>query len=347
MKREIDWESLINYLEKNSKPEEKKRIDDWFAGENDKEYFNLIQKIWNAPDEHLPHPNLEQAWLNIKQKTGIVEDTLKETTYSKSKQNMAVVVERLFRSRMLKFAAVFLVIIITYFALFINKPLQMEEIHVGHAQQEKITLEDGSRVHLDAGSIFKYPTQFSADEREVFLNGEGYFEVIPDPIRPFIIHTNKALVNVVGTKFNVRCWEESDQVTVAVLDGNVTLRPNGKKGSSAEVLISANQVSTLRGNDNPSTPHYADLQAYLSWQQREMYFQSATTREVLDQLERWYELEFELPIKFDASNRVTIFIENKPIEEILDVIALMNDFQWQQNGRKIDFSEKKIGNIIP
>jgi ferric-dicitrate binding protein FerR (iron transport regulator) len=310
MKREIDWESLINYLEKNSKPEEKKRIDDWYAGENDKEYFNLIQKIWNTPDEHLPHPSLEQAWLNIKQKTGIVEDTLKETTYSKSKQNMAVVVERF-------------------------------------AQQEKITLEDGSRVHLDAGSIFKYPTQFSADEREVFLNGEGYFEVIPDPIRPFIIHTNKALVNVVGTKFNVRCWEESDQVTVAVLDGNVTLRPNGKKGSSAEVLISANQVSTLRGNDNPSTPHYADVRAYLSWQQREMYFQSATTREVLDQLERWYELEFKLPIKFDASNRVTIFIENKPIEEILDVIALMNDFQWQQNGRKIDFSEKKIGNIIP
>jgi len=342
MKREIDWESLLDYFEKNSEPEDTRRTIEGLVSENDGEYFNLMQKIWNTPEDCLRNPDLEQAWMNIKQKTGFVENTHQDTTHINSKRNRAVSFGQLFRSRIIKIAAVILFIIVSYIAIFLNEPLQMETIHAGYAQQEKIMLEDGSLIHLDAGSIFRYPNQFSSDERKVFLNGEGYLEVTPDPNRPFIVHTDIALVEVIGTKFNIRSWRESNQVIVAVLDGSVTLSRKGSNRSDGEVMISRDQVSTLRANGNPSPPQNADVQSYLSWQKREMYFQSATTREVLDQLERWYDLEFELPGGFNASNRVTIFIDNKPIEEILDVIALMNNFQYYQKGKKVIFSEKKI-----
>ena len=75
--------------------------------------------------------------------------------------------------------------------------------------------------------------------------------------------------------------------------------------------------------------------------QREIYFQSATLREVLDQLQRWYDIEFQLPDERSATNLITIFIENKSIEEILDVIALINGFQYRQDGKKIYFYTNK------
>ena len=72
-----------------------------------------------------------------------------------------------------------------------------------------------------------------------------------------------------------------------------------------------------------------------------MYFQSVPLQEVLDQLQRWHNLDFELPEANSAEILVTILIENKPIGEILDVIALMNDFNYQRQDGKVIFSIKE------
>jgi ferric-dicitrate binding protein FerR (iron transport regulator) len=94
-------------------------------------------------------------------------------------------------------------------------------------------------------------------------------------------------------------------------------------------------------NENPSLPKFSDIKSHLSWRQREIYFQCTPLSDVLDQLERWYDVEFQLPDKQSAENLVTIRIENKPIKDITEVIALMNDFHYIQKNRKIIFSFKK------
>jgi ferric-dicitrate binding protein FerR (iron transport regulator) len=94
-------------------------------------------------------------------------------------------------------------------------------------------------------------------------------------------------------------------------------------------------------NEYPSPPQYTDINTHLLWMRREVYFRSTPLQEVLDQLERWYDLEISLSDESYTSNRVTIFIEDKPIAEILDLIALMNDFRYEQQGKKITFSPKE------
>jgi transmembrane sensor len=181
----------------------------------------------------------------------------------------------------------------------------------------------------------------AGNTREVFLDCEGLFEVFHDSKTPFIVHANEAVITVLGTTFNVRSWSRSDQTTVAVVEGRVSLTSDRRSSGQEEVIISKNQVSILPANGSPIAPYNTDISRYLSWRQRQMYFQSVPLGEVLDQLERWYGLKFQLPDASDADHRVTIFLEDQPVDEILEVIALTNNFQYKQDGKKIRFSRKE------
>jgi ferric-dicitrate binding protein FerR (iron transport regulator) len=186
--------------------------------------------------------------------------------------------------------------------------------------------------------LLKFPKEFEDDYREVFLIGEGYFEVTPDRLTPFIVQTNEAKITVVGTQFNVRAWEKSNKLVVAVTEGKVLLQTEKSTGKENEVVISKGQISMLDENGIPSPPVNTDVDRYVSWLNREFYFQSTPLIEILDQLERWYDVEFILPDDSYSENTVTVFIENKPIDDNLNVISLIMNFNYEKSGNKIIFS---------
>jgi ferric-dicitrate binding protein FerR (iron transport regulator) len=343
MERKINFELLLRHLDGNCSHEEEKILNDWLeVNTKNREYFNDIKKIWNTPDNPLPPPDLELAWWNVKHKAGIKEQEKDKILNFERKENSATIKKKIFRSRIFHAAAALLLaIMIPYLIWELTVIPEMNEIRVGNTQQERIILPDGSQLTLDAGSIFKNPVEFSNGRREVYLNGEGYFKVTLDPDRPFIIHANDAIITVLGTEFNIRAWRQNKRVTVAVVKGKVAFRAAQNEDPAAQVIINKNQVSTIYENKNPSLPKYSDINSYISWMHREIYFQSATLQEVLNQLQRWYDIEFELPDEQSATHLITIFIENKPIEEIIDVITLINGFQYRQDGKKIYFYTDK------
>ena len=81
--------------------------------------------------------------------------------------------------------------------------LVMHTIHIPYGTTQKLVMPDGTKVTLNAGSEFTYPETFSKSTREVSLNGEGFFEVTKNPKKPFLVHTKKLTVKVLGTVFNV------------------------------------------------------------------------------------------------------------------------------------------------
>jgi ferric-dicitrate binding protein FerR (iron transport regulator) len=339
MKTEMNWELVLKYLEDDYTAEDEKNLNEWLQADNkNRQVFDLTKKIWDAPEARLPGPDLEKAWISVKESAGIEAPTAGEILPFEEREKKPEM-KRMFAPGFLKVAAVLLLMIsISYLFFKLTKPLSMHEVFVESGKQEKIRLTDGTQITLDAGSIFRYPNEFGSDSREVFLSGEGYFEVSADQAKPFIIHANGAVITVVGTTFNVRAWLQNRKTVVAVAEGKVSLRPEKVKQSEAEVVITKNQMSEMIENEFPSPPQNADIYAHLSWLRREMYFNSAPLREVLDQLERWYDLEISLSDESYAFNRVTIFVKDKPVEEILDLIALMNDFRYEQQGNKITFS---------
>jgi ferric-dicitrate binding protein FerR (iron transport regulator) len=80
------------------------------------------------------------------------------------------------------------------------------------------------------------------------------------------------------------------------------------------------------------------VELHLAWLNREYYFQSVPLGEVLDQLERWHDIEFSLPVDSYAANHITVNLENKPIEDILDLISLIMNFKYVMNGNTVTFT---------
>jgi transmembrane sensor len=335
MNYNIEWNLIIKSLENNLNLEEEKELKSWLdASLHNKSTFDHIQQIWKTADNPLPQPDLELGWQRIKNRIEIHSEKRQE----QFDENSKLIWRKMLKSRIFQAAAVSLIGIISiYILLRIGLSVNMHEIKVENMQQKNIILSDGTRLFLDAGSLLKYPDNFNNENREVYLSGEGYFEVNPHPEHPFIVHTNSAVITVLGTEFNIRAWQEEKEVTLAVVEGTVTFKAKENHHPDAVVHLTENQVSVLKNDANPTHPVHMDITPYLSWRQHKIYFKSTPLRNVLDQVERWYDIEIQFPDKTSLTNLVTVFIDDKPLEDILDTIALMNGYTYHQEGKKVIF----------
>jgi ferric-dicitrate binding protein FerR (iron transport regulator) len=242
----------------------------------------------------------------------------------------------------LRYAAMFFVIftlgylVSEQYGLFpwSSKTVKYTTVTVANGQRETIKLGDGTGIVLDAGTTLRYPDSFAADTREVYLDGEGYFEVAADTGRAFIIHANHAIVQVLGTKFNVRAWQPDRRVTVAVAAGKVSLR-SGHNVTRDGVVINKGQMSILPENGPPSQPLSADVARYMGWLQNEVYFDNVALSEILYQMTRWYDVEFVIADSSLVTERLNLEIKNDSIDDILSLVTTLTDLKFVQHGRAI------------
>jgi len=336
-----EWELVTKYLDRKLSGEEESEFSLWLnADEKNQQYFKNIEQIWKIPDKPLPLPDVEKAYQNVKYKSGIIDPDTKQSLKPTLRKTIIYKYNSLLGSRIIQAAAIMIIISLISFILYQPaSPAKMIELIVANAERKDLVLPDGTQIILDAGSIMTYPEKFNTDERKVYLNGEAYFQVETNPDQPFIIETNDALITVLGTKFNIRSWQEEEQITVAVAHGKVSLTCLNNNEPVSKVTLRTNQVSYMAKGGNPSAPQYADIESFLSWQQREKYFKSVPLVTVLDQLQRWYDVEFHLPNDKSGNQPINIFIENKPIENIIEVIALINNYDYEIQGKRIIFSQ--------
>lgn len=156
------------------------------------------------------------------------------------------------------------------------------------SQPIDMTLSDGSRVWLNAGSSITYPIAFVAGQhRKVQMTGEAYFEVAHDAARPFYVSHNGMDIQVLGTHFNVNAYDNESAYKVTLLEGSVKVQKAQKQlllepGEQAQV----NQTLALERN--------ADLEQVMAWKNGTTYFTNADLGVVLRELERWYDIKAEV-----------------------------------------------------
>lgn len=332
----LDWEIVGRYFDGECTAEEVQLVEEWLEDAETCSEIELARKIWHVPANNLPKPDLETALYNVRKKINNANPTKSGVRIIDISQVSPEPEGRKSYKTFLRVAAMFLVAALAVY--FVTKdsfigPIQT--ISVAYQLQQKIDLPDGSMVTLDAGSEFSYPEEFS-DEREVYLKGEAFFEVAHNAEKPFIVCTDKAIVKVLGTEFNVRSWQGNEKITVAVADGKVSFRNADK---SDEVFIMKGQVSSIIGDNIPSIPEAADITRHLSWRTKEIGFQSTPLNEVLSQLERWYGLSFVLPDNSFGSDKITIYIENRPIEEVLELLSAVMNFSYTLTNNKVQFTQ--------
>ncbi len=340
--REPDYEILIKYLDGECTGEEITEVNLWLQSPENREEFELMKKIWQTNIPKLPEPDVESALTNVWNKIELAQTPTRKVSniYRPDFTDSESLLTRLFsNNKILRFAAVLVALIIgVYFVARNLTPPEIITVNVENARTQIVTLSDNSRITLDAGSSLSYPEEFEDDNRTVKLSGEGFFEISHNPNQPFIILTDYSKITVLGTKFNVTSWSETEKVIVAVADGKVSLASVDNENN--HVVIEKNQVSYLHKNGSPTDPVETDISKFISWQDKQRSFQSATLREILSQLERWYNLKFELPDKSYENEVLTIHITNSPIDDIMSLLSAVMDVSYSQEGNVIKFNRR-------
>lgn len=193
----------------------------------------------------------------------------------------------------------------------------------------QISLPDGSRVWLNAGSKLVYPVSFNHPEgRKVILSGEAYFEVARDPSRPFRVKSSGQEILVLGTHFNINTYPEESYSTTTLLEGSV--RINGENGDHA--LLKPGQQSFL--DKTGIKISQVDTEEAVAWKNGFFYFENADIETVMRQISRWYDVEIVYHKK--VNTRFYAQIPSKSnLSEVLKALELTGKVHFEIQGRKV------------
>jgi len=197
----------------------------------------------------------------------------------------------------------------------------------------KLLLADGTSVMLNASSSLSFPINFSGKERRVKLMGEGYFEVTKKVTKaeklPFIVETDKQIVTVLGTTFNINAYQDEETVKTTLIEGSVKVSPTDRNTS---IILKPGQQSIL--NNKNLTFKQVDASQSIAWKQGDFAFDDMPLEEIMRQISRWYDVEVSYEenigkIKFGGS-----ISRSKDIQEVLDVLKLTG-IHFNLKGRRI------------
>lgn len=149
-----------------------------------------------------------------------------------------------------------------------------------------VTLEDGSRVTLNAGSSLRFPERFNPlRPREVYLNGEAYFHVSKDTKRPFIVITRDSYVRVTGTEFNVCCYDDSDTQQTTLISGSVNV---GRNRSTIETMLKPGMQALQQISSGHIDTYAVNTSDYTAWLNDLFAFHEKPLDEIMQSISRWY-----------------------------------------------------------
>lgn len=166
----------------------------------------------------------------------------------------------------------------------------MLSITVPPGQRANLTLADGTNVWLNARTELHYPGTFDGPKREVVLNGEAFFDVPRKEGKPFVVHTDKCDIEVLGTQFNVEDYKDSEDFYTALMQGSVKITDNSRENNS--LILSPNQLGTLR-NGVLISEAITDYD-YYRWREGLICFKNMGFEQLMERFEKCYGIRIQI-----------------------------------------------------
>ena len=282
--------------------------------------------------------NPDNAWANLK------------NNLAKSNPNLTT---RILRSPFFRIAAMFVMVAGIGFAAYkavqnpekklvasVNQIVKETELHP--VALTIVSLPDGSQVKLNAGTRIEYPESFGSGKRKVKLTGEAFFNVTRDTLHPFVIDTEHASVEVLGTSFNVSAYPDAKLVVVNVETGKVKLSSfvNGKLQANSAILP-AGKRGWVKVEDGELGQMSIISPNYSAWMTKKLSFQRTPLAEAFSVLENTYHVRIVMENPEIGSIPYTANFADLQLDYILKVIARTHQLQSTRNGDEIIFARLK------
>ncbi|CAM3705438.1 FecR family protein [Mucilaginibacter galii] len=193
--------------------------------------------------------------------------------------------------------------------------------------QYQITLPDGTRVWLNAASSLKYQATFAGKQRRVMLNGEAYFEVAKNKLKPFIVSFNNTEVRVLGTHFNVMSYNDEAQTHTTLLEGSVNIT----KGKNSQTIVPGQQAAV---GENIKVA-YVDTTQVVGWKNGNFTFAHEKINTVMNKIARWYDIDIDYQGNITQEDFVGTIPRSKNLGEVLHKLELTGLLHFKVKERRV------------
>ena len=342
-----EYERLARYLSGESSEQEIKKIESRINKDPMFVIFiEKLKKIWDLKSV-APNPyDVEAAWNQLSKEIDYAESHLTDASEKKPSKARKLAKQKEPRIKwLIQVAAVFMVIGLTtlFMVLYMGESTEeeqstMREVVTENGQRSNIHLQDGSRITLNSGSRITYAREFGEDSRIAHVEGEAYFDIAHDS-RPFYVYADGAVIQILGTEFNVRSYNEED-IKIAVAQGLVVVKYAGAPDEYAVNLEKGDMAKLPRnGQNEPIVNRSIDLKQHIGWLDYRFSFSDTPLEVMAKQLERSYGVEIEFLDSELSKLRISASFEGESIHEVLQVIQLVLGLEYEMSGRKILFSK--------
>lgn len=215
--------------------------------------------------------------------------------------------------------------------------LHTNRVIIPYGKSSQITLSDGTKVWLNAGSQLMYPSVFDEKQREVLLVGEAFFEVVRNEESPFIVRTEQVDIEVLGTRFDVSTYPDDKLFHAVLIAGSVSVatKKQGLLGLKDKNILEPNEMFLLDKESGVFYVDTVDVDSYTAWRDGMFICKKQDLNRVVRKLERYYNKKIHIKNPMLGSYRISGKLDLKSdISEVLDVLQVFVPIDWgkQQNG---------------
>lgn len=362
-------ELLLKCLSGEATTEEMQFAWDWIhVNESHAAYYESLKESWisNAVNQEVSSQQMETSWNRIKNKIQ------KETPQKTAPKRPAIHGTFYVSMPWARLAAAIVFAFIfggTGTFLYINLEKTMADaseyytIEAPRGAKSRITLTDGSEVWLNAGSKLKYPKNFNQDNRNLYLEGEGYFVVAHNENIPFKVHASGLVVKALGTEFNVKAYPGEDRIETTLVKGSVSIIRNGQRDESDGVVLLPNQKASFFTDTHlvteTTTPaaetnlamtdiitrparvrveNNINTEVSTSWKEKRWVFEREKLGSLVLKLERHYDMEFVLENDELKEFHLSGTLEEESIEQVMQALQLTLPINYEVKHNKVYLS---------
>lgn len=323
MEEKIPETLIVRYLSNEASSEEQMQLFEWTSLDaKHQKVFNEYCDLWGKSYKHPVKFDLQSGLQKLNNRLA-VEEKIDATSQ---------------QSIWLKVAASLLILFVAGFSVFLlgkysnyASALTWVEKSNPSGLKSTVLLSDGSVVRLNSSSTLRFPEKVKGMKREVYLNGEAFFEVKKDALRPFIIHTSGVQTRVLGTSFNIK--SSAQAVEVAVATGKVKVT----EGEESEILLPQEKV-VYSLQDKKWSRAKTDLERELAWKNNILIIENKTIEEASSMLEEWYGVSFSFETDLIKNCRITGKYKNESLENVLRAIGYSTGIKFQLNNKEVTLS---------
>lgn len=340
----MDKITLLKYFNGELNPRQRQAVLDWVNSSRDNEQFFIkLMDLWatqTVSNEKASEDEYNQMLKLVKRKGEISGNNI----FKKLFWTAAAVILLLIASN------IFLLSIkkeITGIQKEISAALlpprnfkSYKELYTNRGVKATLLLPDSSVVYLNSDTKISYPDRFDSLTRNVKIEGEAYFKVMKDSLRPMIVATDKGFaVRVFGTEFNLRANDNDAEAQATLYNGKIDIIRK-KNGKILITPVQPNETVTVREDNSCTKVILSEPEKLMAWRDGKLIFDNTPLSEAVKMLERWYGVEVVVADKSILNFRLTSTFEQESVVQVMELLKIITYIDYTIEGKHITLKRR-------